>query len=325
MIVTKTPLRISFFGGGSDIPAYYNKHDGMVISTSIDKHIYIALQKCVAKHFKIIYSELELATNRGEIKHDRVREIMNYFNINGNIELASFSDINTKGTGLGSSSTFTVGVLNALMTQLNTPFNKRDLAELACHIEIGKCLEPIGKQDQYAATYGGFNVIRFNSGGVEVTPINVDHSVLQELNDSLMIYNTGISRQASTIMTEQVNNLRDDKDNIGYTNSIVDMAEVALKYLKQGYLDDFGALLDTSWRIKKKLSSNMSNDTVDELYEIGMKNGALGGKLLGAGGGGYVMFFVPQAKQGYVADALWRYDRLKVKFTDEGSKLELNI
>jgi len=297
----------------------------MVISTSIDKHIYIALQKCVAHHFKIIYSELELTNHRIDIKHDRIREIMNHFNINGQIELASFSDINTKGTGLGSSSTFTAGALNAIMTMRGEKFNKRELAELTCHIEIGKCLEPIGKQDQYAAVYGGFNVIRFNSGGVEVTPINVDYSVLQELNDSLMIYNTGISRQASTIMTEQVKNLREDKSNIEYTNSIVDMAEVALKYLKQGHIHDFGALLDTSWRIKKKLSSNMTNDTIDELYEIGMKNGALGGKLLGAGGGGYVMFFVPQAKQGYVADALWQYDRLNVKFTDTGSKVELNI
>lgn len=326
MIVTKTPLRISFFGGGSDIPQYYNQHPGMVISTSIDKNIYIAANKCQANHFKIIYSQLELTNHREDIKHDRIKAIMQYFNVYGNVELCSFSDIDTRGSGLGSSSTFTVGSLHAMFEMLGKKTTRLELAELASHIEINMCEEPIGKQDQYAAAFGGFNVIRFDSSGVDVRPVFIKKSVIEELNNNLMCFNTGVTRAASSVLKEQVKDLNDGL-NVSATSSIVDIAEVALKYLEAGHLDDFGALLDTSWRIKKKLAKGISNPIIDFMYEQGMNCGALGGKLLGAGGGGYMLFYVPEKKQSDVFRIMSEegYSQMKFEFTDKGSTVELSI
>lgn len=326
MIVTKTPLRISFFGGGSDIPQYYNKYPGMVISTSIDKNIYIAANKCQANHFKIIYSQLELTNHRVDIKHDRIKAIMEYFDVYGNVELCSFSDIDTRGSGLGSSSTFTVGSLHAMFEMLGKKTTRLDLAELASYIEIEMCGEPIGKQDQYAAAFGGFNVIRFDSSGVDVRPVFIKPSVIGNLNNNLICFNTGVTRAASSVLAEQVRDLSSGV-NTDATSSIVDIAEVALKYLEKGHLDDFGALLDTSWRIKKKLSKGISNPVIDLMYDQGMKAGALGGKLLGAGGGGYMLFYVAesnrQALRNVMAD--YAYQEMKFNFTDKGSTVELSI
>ena len=330
MIVTKTPLRISFFGGGSDIPQYYNKYPGMVISTSIDKNIYIAANKCQANHFKIIYSQLELTNHRVDIKHDRIKAIMEYFNVYGNVELCSFSDIDTRGSGLGSSSTFTVGSLHAMFEMLGKKTNRLELAELASHIEINMCGEPIGKQDQYAAAFGGFNVIRFNSSGVEVRPVFIKPSVIEELNDNLLCFNTGVTRAASSVLKEQVKGLEGgitQNTTINQTSSLVDIAEVALKYIENGHLDDFGALLDTSWRIKKKLAKSISNPIIDIMYEQGMSCGALGGKLLGAGGGGYMLFYIPKSKQAQLRETMAEegYKQMDFKFTDKGSTVELSI
>jgi len=293
MIVTKTPLRISFFGGGSDLPQFYNENEGMVVSTSIDKHIYIAANLCEAPHVKAIYSELELVDTADKIKHDRIREALTHFGVKSNIELCSFSDVNTKGTGLGSSSTFTVGVLHALFKLRNVKFNKRDLAELACTLEIDICGEPIGKQDQYAATYGGFNVIRFNKDGVSVTPVGISSHATQTLQSRLYLINTNISRSASDVLATQVAGLK-EQVNVDNTKLLVAMAEAYLNYLQKNKLNDFGSLLHEAWTVKKKLSAKISNSNIDELYEEGLRNGAIGGKLLGAGGGGYILFYVPE-------------------------------
>ena len=326
MIVTKTPLRISFFGGGSDIPQYYNKYPGMVISTSIDKNIYIAANKCQANHFKIIYSQLELTNHRVDIKHDRIKAIMEYFDVYGNVELCSFSDIDTRGSGLGSSSTFTVGSLHAMFEMLGKKTTRLDLAELASYIEIEMCGEPIGKQDQYAAAFGGFNVIRFDSSGVDVRPVFIKPSVIGNLNNNLICFNTGVTRAASSVLAEQVRDLSSGV-NTDATSSIVDIAEVALKYLEKEHLDDFGALLDTSWRIKKKLSKGISNPVIDLMYDQGMKAGALGGKLLGAGGGGYMLFYVAESNRQALRDVMAEegYQEMKFNFTDKGSTVELSI
>lgn len=320
MITTKTPLRVSFFGGGSDIPQYYNKKPGMVISTSIDKHIYIALNHCMAPHFKIIYSQLELVDKREDIKHDRVKAIMEYYGIDGHVELCSFSDIDTRGTGLGSSSTFTVGTLLAVQRMMHVDSNKLDLAELACHIEIDMCSQPIGKQDQYAAAFGGFNVIEFDSSGVNIRPAFVKSSTLEKLNDNLLCFNTGVTRQTSSILADQVKDL-DAGVNIDATTSLVDIASVALKLLEKDSINDFGALLDTSWRIKKNLSKGISNPDIDNMYDIGFKAGALGGKLLGAGGGGYMLFYVQPEDKNNLYHTMTRagYSLMNFRFTDKGS------
>lgn len=290
----------------------------MVISTSINKYIQIAANICQTAHCRVVYSKMEVSFHANGIEHDRVRESLLHFGIVSNIELCSFSDISTKGTGLGSSSTFTVGLLNALYNLKYLPYNKRDLAELACHIEIDKCKQPIGKQDQYAAAYGGFNAIRFDSSGVEVTPINVRHDVLEELDENLMCYSTGMTRNTGDILGKQVENLKNNV-NVDYTKSMVDIAEVALKYLKAERIDDFGDLLHETWEMKKKLAPNITNDHIDAMYRTAKEAGAFGGKVLGAGGGGYLLLYVPKSKRDRVSRAMNDYKRFHLKFTDEGS------
>ena len=323
MIITKTPLRISFFGGGSDIPQFYNKKPGFVLSTSIDRSIQIAVNNCETDHVRLSYSVLEQVNLANQLKHDRVRNALLAFGIHSNIEITSFSDVPTKGTGLGSSSTFSVGLLKALLEmRWGKPYNKNDLAELACELEIERCGEQIGKQDQYAAAYGGFNAIEFDKSGVEVRPVNIGAERLQLLNDNLFCFHTGISRKAGEVLKEQVKGLEKQTMVFENTSIMVDMARLALIKLQKGMDNDFGDMLHEAWFLKKKLSSSMSNPKIDEMYSYGIKSGALGGKLLGAGGGGYMLFYVPQKSQGefLLNIAKMNKKQLKFKFTDEGSK-----
>lgn len=313
MIVSKTPLRVSFFGGGSDLPQYYSTRSGMVISTTIDRTIQIVVNKCDTDHCRVIYSTVEIEKDASLIKHDRVREILKLAGIKSNIEICSFSDVSTKGTGLGSSSSFTVGLINAL-----SKMDTKDLAELACHVEINLCGESIGKQDQYAAAYGGFNCIRFQGTHVEVEPVGVDESTLLELNDRLICFSTGLTRNTSDILKEQIKGL-DNKKSMDTTSQMVKLAEQALAYLRQKRLDNFGSMLDESWALKKSLAPSISNIDIDMMYELGIKAGALGGKLLGAGGGGYMLFYVPQACSNSVKNAMREYRQFQFKFSKTGS------
>lgn len=323
MIVSKTPLRISFFGGGSDLPSFYNRKPGFVISTSIDRSIMIAVNKCETDHVRLSYSTFEQVNLAKDIKHDRVRHILAAFNIDSNIEITSFSDVPTKGTGLGSSSTFTVGLLKAILElKADRPYNKCDLAEAACQVELEYCGEKIGKQDQYAAAYGGFNAIEFHSDGVSISPINVGAERLQKLNDNLLLYNTGISRKAAELLQIQSKNVGKKGDAFESTSIMVDMAKLALIKLQKGDGSDFGAMLHEAWYLKKKLASGITTPAIDEMYEAGIKAGALGGKLLGAGGGGYMLFYVTPKDKHSVVMAMEKMNkrRLDFKFTDEGSK-----
>ena len=321
MIVTKTPLRISFFGGGSDIPEFYKEHGGIVVSAAIDSYIYIAANKSVAPHLKVIYSQLELEYDVENIKHDRVREILKHFNINSNIEIASFSNIPTKGTGLGSSSTFSVGLINAIIHMNNQSCSRNYLAELASMIEIEKCNEPIGKQDQYAAAYGGFNIYEFNKNGT-VTVVPIKKVLDKQLQKNLLCFNTCIVRQASSVLSEQVEKLKNNT-NVDYTKRIVDMAHKSIDLLVNNNLDKFGELLHESWQVKKQLSSNISNNLIDTMYTTAMDAGALGGKILGAGGGGYLLMYVPEKRQSKVLHAMKGYPRFEFNFDYEGSKMEM--
>lgn len=319
MIVSKTPLRISFFGGGTDLPQYYANADGMVISTTIDKYVYIAANRCVADHVRVSYSEFEEAPDIDGIKHDRVREALRFMRVRSNIEIGSFSDVPTKGTGLGSSSTFTVGLLNALRAMLYPQFevDRRELAEDACTVEIGMCNQPIGKQDQYAAAIGGFNGMVFCNDGTIAAPIRVSSTVKRKLQNNLMIFPTGIARQASTILQAQTDNLVIGRDLDKY-DRIKDIALNALTLLEEGYVDEFGALLDETWRMKRQLSGGVTNDKIDRMYDTACKAGALGGKLLGAGGGGYLLLYVREKNQNAVTAAL-EEDQLLFQFTNHGS------
>lgn len=322
MIISKTPLRISFFGGGSDLPQFYENNDGMVLSSTINSYIYLAVNRSVASHLRVIYSMLEETEKVDDIKHDRVRECLKYFEIPSNIEIASFSDVPVRGTGLGSSSTFTVGLVNALY-RLTSGKNieAAELAELASYIEITRCGEPIGKQDQFAAAFGGFNTIHFEGGKVRVKHLDIDNITLLELNNNLLCFNTGIGRQASSVLSKQVENLKDISF-VERTKSLVEMAKQSVKFLQKKRLDDFGTLLDDAWQIKKTLSDNISNSDIDNMYRHAINNGALGGKLLGAGGGGYLLVYVPDKNRNRLLEAMKNYNRFNFKFTKQGSILE---
>lgn len=320
MIVSSAPLRISFLGGGSDIPQFYSKHPGLVISTSISRRIKIALNQCETDHVRAVYSETEVVKDSNDLKHDRIRWALERFGIRRKIEICSFSDVSTKGTGMGSSSTFTVALLRALYELKSLAYSKRDLAELASFVEIDLCGDPIGKQDQYAAAYGGFNAIRFDSGGVEITPVPVSSVMTAVLNERLVCYSTGATRKTSDILKEQVSNL-DSGSAVEKTREMVTMAEEGLKLLKSERLDDFGALIGESWERKKKLASSITNPHIDAMYSEGRKAGALGGKLLGAGGGGYMLFYVPSSKLDHFKSVMRKsYKQFHFSFSDNGSE-----
>lgn len=323
MIITKTPLRVSFFGGGSDLPQFYNENEGMVLSTTVNSYIYLAVNRCVADHLKVIYSELEHTQSLEDIKHDRVRECLKHYELPSNIEICSFSDVPVKGTGLGSSSTFTVGLVNALhRISHGRNIDTAELAEVASYIEINRCNEQIGKQDQYAAAYGGFNTIHFNSNHIRVKPIDADPSTLLELNSNLLCFNTGINRLASTVLDKQVENLKGITA-IEQTKSMVELAKNSVKLLQKGKVDDFGNLLDQAWQIKKQLSDNITNNKIDEMYDRALKAGALGGKILGAGGGGYLLVYAPDKVKKRVIETMKYYERFNFKFTKQGSTIEV--
>lgn len=318
MIVTKTPLRLGFYGGGSDIASFYSKHPGLVVSSAIDRTIQIAVNRCETDHCRVIYSELEVVKNASELKHDRVRETLKRFNIKSNIEICSFSDVSTKGTGLGSSSTFTVGLINALAQISNVQLSTRQIAEIACQIEIDDCKEPIGKQDQYAAAFGGMNAFRFNfNGEVDVEPLEVFN--LHKLNDNFLMYSTGITRKTSDILSKQ-STAMDNQKSFDTMKEMVAMAEQSIVYLQKGQIDDFGALLHESWLLKKSLVDNISNYDIDIMYEHARQNGALGGKILGAGGGGYMLLYVTDKTRVKVMEAMKHYKRFYFRLPYYGTQ-----
>ena len=293
MIVSKTPFRISFFGGGSDLPSYYNQSPGMVVSATINKYLYISLNKKFDDSIRVSYSVTENVNNVDDLKHDIVKHTLKYFDVTKGIELASISDLPSNGTGMGASSAFAVGLIQAieLFRFEKETLNKSSLAELACQIEINLCKKPIGKQDQYAASYGGFNAIYFHGNEVRIKPVDIEPSAAFELDSNLLAFNTGITRQAPDILTQQVDNIVNHSI-VDQTKAMVELAKNGLKLLQKRKIDEFGELLDHGWKIKKMLSDNISNQQIDEMYDRAMKNGALGGKLLGAGGGGYLLVYV---------------------------------
>jgi len=290
MILAKTPLRVSFFGGGSDISSFYERQPGACLSTTINKYMYITVCKTSLNGVKAIYNSIEVTEDVEELKHDRIKNVLKAFSIAKNIEIASFSEIPTKGTGLGSSSAFTVGLIDAIYRYQDLPTPSRfDLAEAACDIEINWCKDPIGKQDQYAAAFGGLNLFTFNTDGVvDVSPVPASSSTITRLKSNLMLFYTGITRSAANILQEQSAN---DKNH--EVRELVKLAHDAYKSIRTGKLDDFGDMLDYSWNIKRSLASGISSGQLDDYYSDIKKAGALGGKILGAGGGGYFLFYVP--------------------------------
>ncbi|BCJ92962.1 GHMP kinase [Anaerocolumna cellulosilytica] len=303
MIITKTPFRVSFCGGGSDIRDFYKEYGGCVLSTSINKYMYISIHPYFDNNKTALkYSENEIVDDLSQIKHSIFRTVLNDMDISG-VEIVSTADI-PSGTGLGSSSSFTVGLLHTLYCFQGKYTSKSELAKKACRVEIDLLGNPIGKQDQYAAACGGLNFISFHQDdNVSVEPIITRSSTLKNLQENLVMFYTGITHDANVILSEQKENIskRDKVDNL---KKMCSLAKDMKYSLEHNQLLDFGTILNEGWLLKKELASGVSNSHIDDLYECAMKNGALGGKLLGAGGGGFLLFYCEKEKQKVLEEAL---------------------
>lgn len=323
MILVRAPLRISFFGGGSDMPEFYEneKQPGQVISVAINKFMYLAVNKTPKGYIKAVYDRIETVDDVEQLQHDRIRETLKKYSISKGLEIASFCEMPTKGTGLGSSSTFTVALCKALSTINGWNETKFELAEAAYDIERVGCGDILGKQDQYAAAFGGFNEFIFNdTGSVSVTPLNISTEQQERLRNNLMLFYTGTARVANSILSKQGDNLVSDKKKRNVIKSMTDLASSARKILEgNDKIDGFGDLLHSSWECKKLLADNISNSEIDEMYLTALKAGATGGKILGAGGGGFLLLYVPPKKRHTVQAALSNYEEFdNFDFTENG-------
>ncbi|MBP7215988.1 MAG: kinase [Candidatus Omnitrophica bacterium] len=323
MIITRTPFRISFFGGGTDYPIWYNENGGSVLSTTINKYCYINCRYLPPffnyKH-RIRYTLREETQTIDEIKHPAVRECLRFLKISDGIEMVHTSDLPAQ-SGIGSSSSFTVGFLNALYALVGTMISKRQLALDAIHVEQALIKESVGSQDQVAVAFGGFNKIAF--GGEEhiyVQPVALPKNKLDYLQDSLMLYFTGFSRNASEIAQEQIKLTAQKTAELKQLHALVEEA-VSILNAKQDTLKDFGALLHESWMLKKELSSLISTSEIDQIYESARSAGALGGKLLGAGGGGFMLLFAPPEVQPRIRQALKKLLYVPFRFETLGSQI----
>lgn len=319
MIISRTPLRVSFAGGGTDFKEFYRKDGGAVVSTAIDKYIYITVNKKFDSRIRVSYSRTEIVEKVDDIQHDLVRESLRYLKIKGGVEITSIADIPSEGTGLGSSSAFTVGLLNALYAYRGEHCSAEKLADAACRIEIDIVKEPIGKQDQYISSYGGLQFIEFHrDGDVYVDPIVCPKKFRERLNKNLMLFYLNITRRAGTILQEQRNNI---KERSGTLDEMKKLAERMKGALIKNSLDDFGRLLHEGWMMKKGLANGITNPVIDAYYDTGIAAGALGGKVLGAGGGGFLLFYCPQNKQARVRHALKKLKEVPFSFEPQGSKI----
>ena len=293
MIITRSPLRISLGGGGTDLPSYYREHSGFLIAAAIDKYVYINVHRRFSEGFLLKYSQLEEAAGVDEVKHPIIREALRLVNIQErNLEITSMADI-PAGTGLGSSGSFTTALLKALHALKKNLVHPAELAEQACCIELEKLGEPIGKQDQYIAAYGGITCFRFlPDGRVEAAPLKISEETLFNLEDNLLLFFTGYSRSASAILKEQDDKSRQaDPAMTENLHFVKELGKQSQKALESGDLPEFARLMDVHWQRKKERSRGMSNQHINEWYDSAMANGALGGKLIGAGGGGFLMFY----------------------------------
>lgn len=296
MIITRSPLRISLGGGGTDLPSYYEEHTGFLIAAAIDKYVYINLHQTFVEELIIKYSKLERVTSIDDIQHPIIREALKFTNTETSyLEITSMADI-PSGTGLGSSGSFTTALLKALHALKKNLVHPQELAQQACHIEIELLKEPIGKQDQYIASYGGLTCFRFlPNHKVEAWPLKIDTETLHNLEDNLLLFFTGYSRSASSILREQdVKSKQQDSDMTANLHFIKELGLKSQQALESGDLHLFSELMNVHWQHKKQRSKNMSNTQIDDWYELALKNGALGGKMIGAGGGGFLMFYAEE-------------------------------
>ena len=323
MIISRTPFRISFFGGGTDYPDYFRANGGEVLSTSINKYCYISTRKLPPffKHkFRVAYSRIEMTSSVEEIEHPSVRNVLKWLNVEAGTEIQHIGDLPAR-SGIGSSSSFTVGLLNALYAQQGWYIGKEQLATQAIHVEQDLIGEPVGSQDQIAAAYGGLNHIEFLiDGSFKVSPIIVKADLRSRLESSLMMYFTGVTRMSSDYSSAKIRNISRRETELAQMRRLV---ADALHILRKddGDLDDFGRLLHENWQLKKTLSDKVTSPHLEEIYDTAVAAGALGGKLMGAGGGGFFVFYVPPERQGSVKQALSKLVHVPFQFDNDGSSI----
>lgn len=323
MIITRSPLRISLGGGGTDLPSYYQQHEGFLISAAIDKYVYINLHDTFQNEIIIKYSNTERVENISQIQHPIIRESLKFLNLNNHFfELASLADI-PAGTGLGSSSAFTCALLKAIHTYNKTFIKPDELAEEACHIEIDILKEPIGKQDQYISAFGGINCFTFcKNNSVKTKELQISKETLYDLEDHLLLFFTGYSRSASNVLKEQDEKSKSNDstmiDNLHFVKELGYNSKTAFEH---GNLEEFAHLMNVHWEHKKMRSNAMSNKRINKWYDIAMENGALGGKLIGAGGGGFLMFYSEDNKKLRHAMAKEGLNEVRFRFDYDGSRV----
>jgi D-glycero-alpha-D-manno-heptose-7-phosphate kinase len=328
MIVSRTPLRISFFSGGSDLPSFYEKEFGAALSTTIDKFIFVSVRNTPHQGVRVMYDTVEDVSNVEEMQHSITRESLKQFDITKELTISSVSDILSRGSGLGSSSAFTAGLINSLYyLKNNVSLNKRELAEYACDIEMNKCMFPVGKQDQYAAAYGGFNLFKFlPDGTVEVDPLNIKQETKNKLQQHLLLVYSGRGRSANQILQKQKEAMLDE-NKFNIVKNGRNKAFKARDYLINGDVESFGALLHEACMDKKSVVKEITQDYFDVIYNKAIEAGSIGGKLLGAGGGGFFIFFTPPEKRSQVIYSITNSTDCKVynyNFTNLGSTIVLN-
>lgn len=322
MIIVQTPLRVSLFGGGTDFPSYFRQEGGCVLTTAIDKYIFVTVKKRFDDLLRVGYTKTEMVNRVDDLQHELIRETLRMTGIDHGIEVTTMGDIPSAGSGLGSSSTVTVGSLQAIYTLLGEIVPADRLAREACEIEIDILGKPIGIQDQYIAAYGGLRLMEFHTDGtVSMEKIVLETAHKRRLNENLLLFFTGTTRQAASILSEQVSNINARKLIL---RRMAEMAVIASNELSAGNIEAMGDLLHEAWMLKKQLASGISNGEIDALYDDARAAGALGGKITGAGGGGFLLLYCPHEKQEAVREALHCLQELPFKLESDGSKVIFN-
>jgi D-glycero-alpha-D-manno-heptose-7-phosphate kinase len=321
VIISQTPLRMSFTGGGSDLPAFYRQFGGAVISTAIDKYVYVSINRKFDGGIRLAYSRTEEVGSLAEIDHELVKASFEMLGLEGGVEITTTADIPSRGTGLGSSSSFTVGLINVISAYQGQHITAAELGKHACEVEIDRCGAPIGKQDQYAAAFGGFNLIEFNpDDSVHVTPVVMSKGVREQLKRHIIVFYTGITRSAAEILKHQAKNSEHDLNKQATLRRMVALTYDLAPQLSAGNIDRIGEILHENWLLKKGLANGISNDLIDHWYQQAIGAGAIGGKLLGAGSGGFLMFLAPREHHEAIARAVG-LRRIDFQFEPLGSRI----
>lgn len=326
MIIARSPLRITLGGGGTDLPSYYRDHGGYLIAAAIDKYVYVTVMRPFVSGIFLKYSQLEHVEAASEVQHPIIREAIQMLDFRTpQVEITTLADI-PSGTGLGSSGSFTTALVKALYAHRRRTILPHDLARLACEIEIDRLNEPVGKQDQYIAAYGGITCLRFNPDeSVQASPLAISFNTMADLEDNLLLFFTGFSRSAGSILKDQkVRSQSGDGEMIRNLDFVKDLAARSETALVSGRVAEFGALLHEHWEHKKRRSGGMSNPQIDEWYDLGVRNGALGGKLVGAGGGGFLMFYAEDRNRLRHAMSRAGLEEVRFRFDFEGTKILLS-